>query len=252
LQDAALVVGREGAMKAVVGGVLGVLLAAGLVCAEVPTPGPEHEELGYWVGTWKVDVENKESALGPAGKELWTFTFEWFPGRFHVVFRSELSGSNGKTGDLALFGYDGEAGAYFSNEITSTAITLEATIADLEALRIEMGLRSAFYDGTRAAEYLAPFTPGKEHYNPEANELLSRADDQGAAARIEALRGMRLPTLVIHGRQDPMPESVAIENHALLNGSRLVWLDQCGHVPWMERPKALESALFEFLSQQRP
>jgi pimeloyl-ACP methyl ester carboxylesterase len=43
-----------------------------------------------------------------------------------------------------------------------------------------------------------------------------------------------------------MPESVALENQKLLK-ARLVWLDRCGHWPWIEQPVALEKALFEFL-----
>jgi pimeloyl-ACP methyl ester carboxylesterase len=48
-----------------------------------------------------------------------------------------------------------------------------------------------------------------------------------------------------------MPELVAIENQKLLKGSRLVWLDRCGHWPWIEQPEALEKALLEFLDQLR-
>ncbi len=47
-------------------------------------------------------------------------------------------------------------------------------------------------------------------------------------------------------------ESVALESNKLLKGSRLVWLDRCGHFPWIEQPEAFEKAVFEFLFPQGP
>jgi proline iminopeptidase len=108
-------------------------------------------------------------------------------------------------------------------------------------------LPAQFYDRTKAHQAIAFLKVGKEHYNPDAGEYLSPAYDQGSSARSEALGKVNIPTLIIHGRQDPMPESVALENQKLLKGSRLVWLDRCGHWPWIEQPEALEKALFEFL-----
>ena len=106
---------------------------------------------------------------------------------------------------------------------------------------------SQFYDRAKANEAIAIFKPGKEYYNPEAEKYLNPAYELGAAARVAALREVQIPALIVHGRQDPMPESVALDNHNLLKGSRLVWLDQCGHWPWIEQPEELEKVLFEFL-----
>ncbi|HVT72552.1 MAG TPA: alpha/beta fold hydrolase [Lacunisphaera sp.] len=118
--------------------------------------------------------------------------------------------------------------------------------------RMRAGLPSSFYDRTKAWEAIALFQPGKERFNPEAGAQLEPAYDQGAAARREALQKLEIPTLIIHGRQDPVPESVALANQALLKGSRLVWLDRCGHWPWIEQPAALEKALLEFLAPGAP
>lgn len=106
---------------------------------------------------------------------------------------------------------------------------------------------SQFYDRAKAVEAIAVFKVGREYYNPDAGKRLLPAFEQGAAARVKALRNLQIPALIVHGRQDPMPESVALENQKLLRGSRLVWLDRCGHWPWIEQPEALEKALFEFL-----
>jgi proline iminopeptidase len=61
-----------------------------------------------------------------------------------------------------------------------------------------------------------------------------------------ALRGLRLPTLVVHGEADPIPlASAAAAADAL--GGRFVPLADCGHVPYVERPAALFDAIGQFL-----
>jgi hypothetical protein len=107
----------------VVPGVLGLLLLADFAHAQVPSPGPEHQRLAYWIGTWKVEAEAKESALGPAGKSSGTYTYEWFPGQYHVVWRSEMNTPSGKTSELAFFAYEPATKSYVYPLITSTGMT---------------------------------------------------------------------------------------------------------------------------------
>ncbi|MCX6555250.1 MAG: alpha/beta hydrolase, partial [Candidatus Aminicenantes bacterium] len=131
---------------------------------------------------------------------------------------------------------------YWSQPDVVAKDPLRAVIEMMRAM-----LPSQFYDRSKAHQVIAILEVGREHYNPEVDGLLSPAYDEGASARIEALGKVDIPALIIHGRQDPMPESVALENQKLLRGSRLVWLDRCGHWPWIEQPVAFEKALFEFL-----
>jgi proline iminopeptidase len=63
-----------------------------------------------------------------------------------------------------------------------------------------------------------------------------------------ALRALRLPSLVIHGKQDPIPVASSEEIAAAL-GADLVVLDDCGHVPYVEQPVKLFAAVREFLSR---
>jgi proline iminopeptidase len=61
------------------------------------------------------------------------------------------------------------------------------------------------------------------------------------------LSGVRCPTLVVHGRQDPVPLASS-EDAARLLGAELVVLDDCGHVPYVEQPDALFAAIDRFLT----
>ena len=57
-----------------------------------------------------------------------------------------------------------------------------------------------------------------------------------------------IPALIVHGREDPIPlESSQITARAL--GGRLVILDHCGHVPYVEQPQSLFGAVRDFLTQ---
>ena len=66
-----------------------------------------------------------------------------------------------------------------------------------------------------------------------------------------ALRGLACPSLVVHGRQDPIPLDSATAAAECL-GAELVILDDCGHVPYVEQPAALFAAIERFLSEFPP
>jgi proline iminopeptidase len=66
-----------------------------------------------------------------------------------------------------------------------------------------------------------------------------------------ALAHVAIPTLIVHGREDPIPlESSELAARAL--GARLVVLDHCGHVPYVEQPQSLFDATRDFLTQTTP
>jgi proline iminopeptidase len=66
---------------------------------------------------------------------------------------------------------------------------------------------------------------------------------------VPALGSVRLPALVVHGRQDPIPLASA-EACARALAARLVVLEQCGHVPYVEQPDALFDAAEAFLGHR--
>ena len=58
----------------------------------------------------------------------------------------------------------------------------------------------------------------------------------------------RPPALVIHGREDPIPLESS-EDAARALGARLVVIDGSGHVPYVEQPRALFTAVRAFLDE---
>lgn len=72
-------------------------------------------------------------------------------------------------------------------------------------------------------------------------------DSLGDYDLIPRLGEIRCPTLIVHGRDDPIPVESSIEGAKAMN-ARLVVLDDCGHVPYVEQPAALFAAVDEFLA----
>jgi proline iminopeptidase len=80
-------------------------------------------------------------------------------------------------------------------------------------------------------------------------DSLNTYDLLPALARVRARFGV--PALVVHGREDPIPLASSTAAADAL-GAELVVLEGCGHVPFVERPESLFSALERFLDPIRP
>ncbi|MGH7679778.1 MAG: alpha/beta fold hydrolase [Gemmatimonadaceae bacterium] len=65
------------------------------------------------------------------------------------------------------------------------------------------------------------------------------------------LASIKASTLIVHGRQDPIPLASS-ERAASIMGAGLVVLDNCGHVPYVEQSAALFAAIDSFLSHPEP
>ncbi len=59
------------------------------------------------------------------------------------------------------------------------------------------------------------------------------------------LEKVKAPVLVLHGKQDPLES--AEEVHETFPGSRLEWIENAGHFPWLEQPGAFFAVLGSFL-----
>jgi len=104
-------------------------------------------------------------------------------------------------------------------------------------------------------------------YNPEVatkelvDEVFDTVNDRNKAIRIVAtaksavrhnlsdkLHNIKRPTLLIWGRQDNVtPFFVGEKFNELIEGSKLVVVEECGHAPMMEKPADFNTALEAFL-----
>jgi proline iminopeptidase len=103
----------------------------------------------------------------------------------------------------------------------------------------ELSVAGYFHD-PRAVHDLTPFrVVGRVQQS--VWESLGDFDLTAALARV------RLPALVVHGREDPIPLASS-EAAATALGAELVVLERCGHVPYVEQPGPLFDALERFLA----
>lgn len=117
-------------------------------------------------------------------------------------------------------------------------------------------LRFAFYDGRRITEEMvrtyAKNLESEEgrHASLETARQMIPDDLEGT---IEKYRQLTLPALLIWGRRDRIvPLAIGIKLNALIQGSKLILVDDCGHIPQEERPDVTLRAIAEFLSRVSP
>jgi|GEM_PF-477034 len=68
----------------------------------------------------------------------------------------------------------------------------------------------------------------------------------------QALAAFTKPTLILHGRQDPLDPEVPQRTHAALPNSELVWIDECSHYLWLDQPEEYFSTIEAFLTKDSP
>ena len=107
----------------------------------------------------------------------------------------------------------------------------------------ELGVAGYFSDPRKARD-LTPF-------RVVARVQESVWESLGDFNLIRDLKGIKIPSIVIHGRDDPIPLASTVEAARAL-GTNLVVLDECGHVPYVEQPQKLFAALDSFLDETNP
>lgn len=110
--------------------------------------------------------------------------------------------------------------------------------------RVRAAIPAYFFDRSLGLAYAANMPDGSFH--ARMNELMFGDLAKGYDAR-QGLRKLTCPVLIIQGHQDPIGDLTASEIHGLIAGSKLVFLGQCGHHPWVERPEAFRKAVTNFL-----
>lgn len=110
---------------------------------------------------------------------------------------------------------------------------------------------------TRFVRYCMP-EPNTELLQRWVLQLLMESEPEAGSALIRNLYGcslplniseMKMPALVIHGRQDTIiPPDNAVQIAARVPGTQLLLLDEVGHVPTVTRPQQIAEMIRSFAS----
>jgi proline iminopeptidase len=103
----------------------------------------------------------------------------------------------------------------------------------------ELAVAGYFHDPARSRE-LTPFRITGRTQQEVWDSLGAEFDLRPALSRL------RIPALVVHGDDDPIPVETAQATAAAL-GARMVVITDCGHVPYVEAPEQFVAALNPFL-----
>ena len=92
---------------------LGVVVPS-MLAAQMPMPtaGPEHKRMNYFVGTWTFTGTAKDTPMGKGGPITLKETCELMDGGFAVVCRSDGKGPTGPQKAVSIMSYDAEKKAY--------------------------------------------------------------------------------------------------------------------------------------------
>ena len=140
------------------------------------------------------------------------------------------------------------AAGFFSSKIT---ISIEKKFGKIIFAKFNLTLKN---EGSFSAE-----TASKEL----VDEVFGIVNDRGKAIRVismaksamkenlaDDLPKITCQTLLIWGKEDKItPPFVGEEFHKLIQNSELLWMEDCGHAPMMEKPKEFNLLLANFLSK---
>lgn len=227
-----------------------LILLPGLLCAE-PLWRAQIEALADLADIRVADLTGADSMRGMAGSVLAAA-----PERFALaglsmggyVAQEIMRIAPGRVDRLALLDTSARADTPERRELRMAQIraTREGRfgeVVDAQFLPSMQNPQNPFPAELRAAVRAMCETVGPEAYIRQQTAIMNRADGRADLARIAC------PTLVLCGRQDQAtPLELHEEMAAAIAGSRLVIVEDCGHLPTMERPEAVNAAMRDWLT----
>ena len=109
------------------------------------------------------------------------------------------------------------------------------------------------------ANYLAPLYLYDRSFAPVIARRLTQGNSQVNGLVLQnmqkinfdcakGLAGFTAPVLIIQGKEDIVPEQIALKAHQALKNSTLVFLEHCGHYGWLEQPEEYFKHVNKFLN----
>lgn len=163
--------------------------------------------------------------IGPGGPTL-EFT-EWFSDNIRMRLRPE----------------DVEAERYWEEAPKRGVDEDKAAIEGIRAIT-----PGYFFDRAKGLAFAAGLKDGDVHVRVN---LLLFGDMRKQYDSRPGLAKLTRPVLIVQGHQDPIGDKTAEDIHAAIKTSTLVYINQCGHFPWLEQPADFTKAVSEFLSRNK-
>lgn len=127
--------------------------------------------------------------------------------------------------------------------IDSLRTPQKARKANYEMIRITAP--AYFYDKRYAKDYLKAIT--ENSYNHLVSDFLWMDLINKNYDLKPSFHEFESPVLIIIGRQDIVGETTAYTIHSAIPNSKLMFIEDCGHFPWVEQKEIFYKAVREFL-----
>jgi proline iminopeptidase len=137
---------------------------------------------------------------------------------------------------------DNELSEYWSDSAVVARDSIRAKFESLKAI-----LPGYFFSRKNSLLLSQTLTP--EEVNFDINALIWHDIGTQKLDLTESSWSYKNPVLIVHGRQDPIGESVPQIAARAYPNSKLVFIERCGHFPWLEQPATFYSTLIEFLDK---
>ncbi len=210
--------------------------------------------------TWQVHVEDLERVVAELVPGPLTLVGYSWGGLLALLYlRESLAGRVGPVPERMILIDPGPVTRAWRNEFEAEFARRQASPA-VQALRDELaasGLRERDPEAHKqrafeisVAGYFAD--PAKANdltpFRVAGRVQQSVWESMGDYDLRRDLKDARVPALVVHGRQDPIPLASSMALATTLAAETL-WLDGCGHVPYVERGAELFAAARTFLDE---
>ena len=138
----------------------------------------------------------------------------------------------------------------YTDSLPVTSQTQPVTLKEREEAffeRIRINAPAYLYYKSNVPKLVKLLTiPGS--YNPDVNQLTWYDLFRNNYDLSHNFKNFTKPTLILQGRQDILGDETALTINKAFPGSKLIFIDKCGHVPWLDQPAIFLKTLTDFFN----
>jgi proline iminopeptidase len=205
-------------------------------------------------------LEDIEFLRKHLGYEEWIVLGHSYGGLLASKYASEYPGSVSTIILVSTAGLNTSLWDYFGDNLWSRLLPSDKELAEYwtDSIIVTNDFRLAryeyqkaimpayFYDRKNSLLYTQKMKP--EDWNIDVWWFIW--DDMIKIDLTQISRSYDKPVIVLHGRQDPVGELIPFVVSQTYPNSKLVFIEQAGHLPWLEQPEVFTDAIKSFLNQQ--
>lgn len=203
-----------------------------------------------------------EAIRNQLGLKKWNVLGFSYGGFIASVYTSYYPSSVSSLILLGSMGFDLNVFSHFSDNIMSRLLPSDLQLLDywrdssrvkadphhavVESIRARMP--GYFYD--RKKSLIVSQTMKDSDFNFEMGDLIWNDVFEKKIDLTKVKSSFTNPVLILHGRQDPLGESVPQMLSQYYKNSRLIFIEKCGHYSWIEQPEEVYLSIKEFILER--